>query len=117
MGDLLSIGVQIDEVGRMRAYLTDQHSERMTLILHGEYSLKVMCLVEQNYRWEKKTFVPEAEGRPAVQQHTAIETVLNMTPENKEHFQSEKEAIFLLLTGIGDEIYSTVDACNTANEM
>ncbi|GJT47062.1 hypothetical protein Tco_0955777 [Tanacetum coccineum] len=43
--------------------------------------------------------VPEAEGRPAVQQHTAIETVLNMTPENKEHFQSEKEAIFLLLTG------------------
>ncbi|GKE65506.1 hypothetical protein Tco_1519667 [Tanacetum coccineum] len=61
--------------------------------------------------------VPEAEGRPAVQQHTAIETVLNMTPENKEHFQSKKEAIFLLLTGIGDEIYSTVDACNTANEM
>ncbi|GJX29624.1 hypothetical protein Tco_0237703 [Tanacetum coccineum] len=41
--------------------------------------------------------VPEAEGRPAVQQHTTIETVLNMTPENKEHFQSEKEAIFLLL--------------------
>ncbi|GJT33799.1 hypothetical protein Tco_0924218 [Tanacetum coccineum] len=39
-----------------------------------------------------------AEGRPAVQQHTTIETVLNMTPENKEHFQSEKEAIFLLLT-------------------
>ncbi|GJZ76191.1 retrovirus-related pol polyprotein from transposon TNT 1-94 [Tanacetum coccineum] len=28
-----------------------------------------------------------------------------------------EEAIFLLLTGIGDEIYSTVDACNTANEM
>ncbi|GJV73474.1 hypothetical protein Tco_1493469 [Tanacetum coccineum] len=61
--------------------------------------------------------VAAAEGRPAVQQHTAIETVLNMTPENKEHFQSEKEAIFLLLTGIGDEIYSTVDACHTANEM
>ncbi|GJZ16506.1 hypothetical protein Tco_0552183 [Tanacetum coccineum] len=40
--------------------------------------------------------VPAAEGRPAVQQHTAIETVLNMTLENKEHFQSEKEAIFLL---------------------
>ncbi|GJV50114.1 putative reverse transcriptase domain-containing protein, partial [Tanacetum coccineum] len=32
-------------------------------------------------------------------------------------FQAENEAIFLLLTGIGDEIYSTVDACNTANEM
>ncbi|GKB32065.1 hypothetical protein Tco_0871466, partial [Tanacetum coccineum] len=40
-----------------------------------------------------------------------------MTPENKEHFLSEKEAIFLLLTGIEDDIYSTVDACKTANEM
>ncbi|GKB04351.1 hypothetical protein Tco_0832494 [Tanacetum coccineum] len=28
-----------------------------------------------------------------------------------------EEAIFLLLTGIGDDIYSTVDACKTANEM
>ncbi|GJV63666.1 hypothetical protein Tco_1474494 [Tanacetum coccineum] len=61
--------------------------------------------------------VAATEGVLAVQQHTTIETVLNMTPENKEHFLSEKEAIFLLLTGIGDEIYSTVDACKTANEM
>ncbi|GKG37422.1 hypothetical protein Tco_0447595, partial [Tanacetum coccineum] len=54
---------------------------------------------------------------PEVPQHDEAETVLNMTPENKEHFMSEKEAIFLLLTGIGDEIYSIVDACKTANEM
>ncbi|GJR35374.1 hypothetical protein Tco_1211058 [Tanacetum coccineum] len=47
----------------------------------------------------------------------AVETLLNMSPENKAHYQSEKEAIHLLLTGIGDEIYSTVDACKTAHEM
>ncbi|GJX65910.1 hypothetical protein Tco_0300253 [Tanacetum coccineum] len=35
----------------------------------------------------------------------------------EEHYQSEKEAIHLLLTGIGDEIYSTVDACKTARDM
>ncbi|GKC94041.1 hypothetical protein Tco_1159483, partial [Tanacetum coccineum] len=46
--------------------------------------------------------VAATEGNPAIQQHTTIETVLNMTPKNKEHFLSEKEAIFLLLTGIGD---------------
>ncbi|GJS38975.1 hypothetical protein Tco_0564018 [Tanacetum coccineum] len=40
-----------------------------------------------------------------------------MLEENKLYFKAEKEAIFLLLTGIGDEIYSTVDACNTANEI
>ncbi|GJV04085.1 retrovirus-related pol polyprotein from transposon TNT 1-94 [Tanacetum coccineum] len=61
--------------------------------------------------------IAATEGNPAIQQHTTIEKVLNMTLENKEHFLSEKEAIFLLLTGIGDDIYSTVDACKTANEM
>ncbi|GJS07130.1 retrovirus-related pol polyprotein from transposon TNT 1-94 [Tanacetum coccineum] len=61
--------------------------------------------------------VAATEGNPAIQQHTTIETVLNMTPENKEHFLSEKEAIFLLLTSIGDDIYSTVDACKIANEI
>nr|GEW05881.1 hypothetical protein [Tanacetum cinerariifolium] len=42
---------------------------------------------------------------------------MNMSPANKAHFESEKEAIHLILTGIGDEIYSTVDACQTAQEM
>nr|GEZ16478.1 hypothetical protein [Tanacetum cinerariifolium] len=30
---------------------------------------------------------------------------------------SEKEAIHMILTGFGDEIYSTIDACQTAQEM
>ncbi|GJU91052.1 hypothetical protein Tco_1303475 [Tanacetum coccineum] len=34
-----------------------------------------------------------------------------------ESLESEKEAIHLILIGIGDEIYSTVDACKTAQEM
>nr|GEZ66356.1 hypothetical protein [Tanacetum cinerariifolium] len=40
-----------------------------------------------------------------------------MSPENKAHFLAEKEAIHLILTGIGDDIYSTVDACQTAQKM
>ncbi|GJY62164.1 hypothetical protein Tco_0462821 [Tanacetum coccineum] len=40
-----------------------------------------------------------------------------MSPENKAHYESEKEAIHLLLTGIGDKIYLTVDACKTSHEM
>nr|GEZ16450.1 hypothetical protein [Tanacetum cinerariifolium] len=40
-----------------------------------------------------------------------------MSLENKAHFKSEKKAIHLLLTGIRDEIYSTVDVCKTAHEM
>ncbi|GKD42861.1 hypothetical protein Tco_1267506 [Tanacetum coccineum] len=40
-----------------------------------------------------------------------------MSPANKAHFESEKEVIHMILTRIGDEIYSTVDACNTAHKM
>ncbi|GJX71864.1 hypothetical protein Tco_0309035 [Tanacetum coccineum] len=40
-----------------------------------------------------------------------------MSPKNKEHYQSEKEEIHFLFTGIWDEIYSTVDACKIAHDM
>ncbi|GKB68270.1 integrase, catalytic region, zinc finger, CCHC-type containing protein [Tanacetum coccineum] len=61
--------------------------------------------------------VPATEDSLPVPEQTTVETVMNMTPENRAHFESEKEAIHLILTGIGDEIYSTVDACQTAQEM
>nr|GFA44197.1 hypothetical protein [Tanacetum cinerariifolium] len=53
----------------------------------------------------------------AVLEHTTVDTPMNMSPENKAHFLAEKEAIHLILTGIRDVIYSTVDACQTAQEM
>nr|GEW29588.1 hypothetical protein [Tanacetum cinerariifolium] len=53
----------------------------------------------------------------AVPEYTTVETPMNMSPENKAHFLAEKEAIHLILTEIGDEIYSTVDTCQTAQEM
>ncbi|GJU98440.1 ribulose-1,5-bisphosphate carboxylase/oxygenase large subunit, chloroplastic [Tanacetum coccineum] len=61
--------------------------------------------------------VPATENSPAIPEQTTVETVLNMSLANKAHFKSEKEVIHLILTGIGDEIYSTVDACQTAHEM
>ncbi|GJU12401.1 hypothetical protein Tco_1134797 [Tanacetum coccineum] len=61
--------------------------------------------------------VPATKDFPAVPEQTKVKTVMNMTPENRAHFESKKEAIHLILTGIGDEIYSTVDACKTAQEM
>ncbi|GJV06548.1 retrovirus-related pol polyprotein from transposon TNT 1-94 [Tanacetum coccineum] len=64
-----------------------------------------------------KSPVPTTDDSPAVPERTTIETILNMSPENKEHCQSEKEAIHLLLTGIGDEIYSTVNACKTSHDI
>nr|GEY83860.1 retrovirus-related Pol polyprotein from transposon TNT 1-94 [Tanacetum cinerariifolium] len=53
----------------------------------------------------------------AIPEHITVETPMNMSLANKAHFEAEKEAIHLILTGIRDEIYLTVDACQTAQEM
>nr|GEU45854.1 hypothetical protein [Tanacetum cinerariifolium] len=61
--------------------------------------------------------VDATDDSAAIPEHTTVETPMNMSQENKAHFKAEKEAIHLILTGIRDEIYSTVDACQTAQEM
>nr|GEU52826.1 hypothetical protein [Tanacetum cinerariifolium] len=61
--------------------------------------------------------VDATDDSPAIPEHTTVETPMNMSPENKAHFEAKKETIHMILTGIGDEIYSTVDACQTAQEM
>nr|GFA49946.1 hypothetical protein [Tanacetum cinerariifolium] len=61
--------------------------------------------------------VEATDDSPAVPEHTTVKTPTNMSPENKAHSLAEKEVIHLILTGIGDDIYSTVDAFQTAQEM
>nr|GEZ31556.1 hypothetical protein [Tanacetum cinerariifolium] len=61
--------------------------------------------------------VEATDNSIAVAEHTTLETPSNMSLENKAHFLAEKEAIHLILTGIGDDIYSTVNACQTTQEM
>ncbi|GKE28421.1 retrovirus-related pol polyprotein from transposon TNT 1-94, partial [Tanacetum coccineum] len=55
-----------------------------------------------------RSSVPATKNSLAVLEHTTVETILNMSPANKAHFESEKEVIHMILTGIGDEIYSIV---------
>nr|GEX16763.1 hypothetical protein [Tanacetum cinerariifolium] len=76
-------------------------------ILEGPYTPSTVIIL----------VVPTTYDSPKVLEQTTVKTILNMSLENKEHYQSVKEAIHLLLTGIGDEIYSTVAACKTAYEI
>nr|GEW65212.1 hypothetical protein [Tanacetum cinerariifolium] len=48
--------------------------------------------------------------------HGSYDTLIQDQRE-QSLFSIKKEAIHLILTGIGDEIYSIVDACQTAQEM
>nr|GEV05191.1 hypothetical protein [Tanacetum cinerariifolium] len=61
--------------------------------------------------------VAATDDSPAIPEHITVETPMNMSPANKAHFEAEKEVMHLILTGIRDEIYSTVDACQTTQEM
>nr|GEX04548.1 uncharacterized mitochondrial protein AtMg00810-like [Tanacetum cinerariifolium] len=42
--------------------------------------------------------VPVIDNAPVVPERRTVETILNMSPENKAYFESKKEAIHLLLT-------------------
>ncbi|GJT80956.1 hypothetical protein Tco_1055298 [Tanacetum coccineum] len=77
------------------------------------------CILEGPYQPTTVTIlvVPATADSLVVPERTTVETILTMSLENKAHYESEKEAMHLLLTGIGDEIYSTVDACKTAHKM
>nr|GEV62084.1 hypothetical protein [Tanacetum cinerariifolium] len=66
-----------------------------------------------SFNWESYA----TDDSPAIPEHTIVETPMNMSPKNKAHFESDQEAFHQILTGIGDEIYSTVDAFQTAQEM
>nr|GEU89433.1 putative reverse transcriptase domain-containing protein [Tanacetum cinerariifolium] len=77
------------------------------------------CILEGSYAPSTIIIpaVPAIDDSTEVPERTAVETLLNMSTENKDNYQSKKEAIHFLLTGIRDEIYSTVDACKRAHDM
>ncbi|GKD74615.1 hypothetical protein Tco_1332897, partial [Tanacetum coccineum] len=60
---------------------------------------------------------PAIETDPSVPGHTILETYENTLPENHAYTDAEAKAINTILSGIGDDIYSTIDACTTAKEM
>ncbi|GKB01919.1 hypothetical protein Tco_0829963 [Tanacetum coccineum] len=77
------------------------------------------CILEGLYKISTVTIPSQhaIDDSPAVEKQTVLETLSNMSSENKAHYDAEKEAIHLILTGIKVEFYSTVDACKTAHEM
>nr|GEU97469.1 hypothetical protein [Tanacetum cinerariifolium] len=60
---------------------------------------------------------PVTDDSPVVEEQTVLETLSNMSSKNKAHYDAEKEAIYLILTRIRDEIYLNVDACKIVYEI
>ncbi|GJU09170.1 hypothetical protein Tco_1125600 [Tanacetum coccineum] len=68
------------------------------------------------YQWAKKT-VPVAEGSSETTTERYMENYKNVLQDIRDQLNAEAEAVQIILTGIDNDIYSTVDACPNACEM
>ncbi|GJZ29515.1 retrovirus-related pol polyprotein from transposon TNT 1-94 [Tanacetum coccineum] len=59
---------------------------------------------------------PTTDDSPTIPEHTVPETLVNISKENKAHLNADKEAIHLLLTGIGMK-YTQPSLANSLHEM
>nr|GEY84892.1 hypothetical protein [Tanacetum cinerariifolium] len=76
------------------------------------------CLTNPPYElvWKEK-FVLDSEGNPTTTTERVFETYKNVTQDIRDQLYAEAEAVQIILTGIDNDIYSTVDACPNACEM
>ncbi|GKA73456.1 hypothetical protein Tco_0779758 [Tanacetum coccineum] len=76
------------------------------------------CLQNRPYmfKWTEKT-VPVAEGSSETTTEWYMENYKNVSQDIRDQLNAEAEAVQIILTGIDNNIYSTVDACPNACEM
>nr|GEY02387.1 hypothetical protein [Tanacetum cinerariifolium] len=65
-------------------------------------------------QWQSRQ--PAIDESPEVPERIIVET-FSISLLKKAYYDAEKEAIHILLNRIGDEIYSTIDACKIAHDM
>nr|GEX07331.1 hypothetical protein [Tanacetum cinerariifolium] len=61
------------------------------------------------FSWKEKA-VLDSEGNPTTATERVFETYKNVKQEIKNQLNAEAEAVQIILTGIDNDIYSTVDA-------
>ncbi|GJV57853.1 hypothetical protein Tco_1458858 [Tanacetum coccineum] len=61
------------------------------------------CILDGPYKFSNIIILgqPATDESPEVPERTTLETFSNLSPENKAHYEEEKEAIHLILTRIG----------------
>nr|GEW96134.1 hypothetical protein [Tanacetum cinerariifolium] len=76
------------------------------------------CLENPPYQLDWTNIkVPVSEGSPITTTKRIRETYKNVSQDIRDQMNAEAEAIQIILTGIDNDIYSTVDACSNASEQ
>nr|GEY14026.1 hypothetical protein [Tanacetum cinerariifolium] len=83
-----------------------------------DHELIHYCLKNPPYKftWEDKE-VLIYKGSPVIRTETYMETYKTVSQDIRDQLNAEAEAVQIILTGIDNDIYSTVDACPNACEM
>ncbi|GKE28708.1 hypothetical protein Tco_1444092 [Tanacetum coccineum] len=68
------------------------------------------------FKWTEKT-VPVAEGSSETTTEGYIENYKNVSQDIWDQLNAEAEVVQIILTGIDNDIYSTVDSCPNACEI
>nr|GFC69833.1 hypothetical protein [Tanacetum cinerariifolium] len=76
------------------------------------------CLTNPPYElgWKEKHIL-DAEGNTTNSNEKEFETYQNVKQEIRDQLNAKAEVVQIILTGIDNDIYSTVDACPNACEM
>nr|GEZ72746.1 hypothetical protein [Tanacetum cinerariifolium] len=82
------------------------------------HELIYYCLTNPPYElgWKEK-FVLDYEGNLTTTTKKVFETYKNVTQDIRDQLNAKAETVQIILTGIDNDIYSTVDACPNACEM
>nr|GEY86374.1 hypothetical protein [Tanacetum cinerariifolium] len=76
------------------------------------------CLENPPYKLDwQDVAVPVSEGSPITTTERIRETYKNVSQDKRDQLNAEAEVVQIILTGIDNDIYSTVDACPNACEI
>ncbi|GJZ35391.1 hypothetical protein Tco_0581208 [Tanacetum coccineum] len=85
-------------------------------------NLIYLCLMNPTYKYKYKTSdptpaTPGNDGTPQQPREEVMETYATISEDIHKWITTEAEVVQIILTGTGNDIYSTVDACPNAIEM
>ncbi|GJY88962.1 hypothetical protein Tco_0503590, partial [Tanacetum coccineum] len=97
--------------------LSHRNSKAFKVINIFEIPMEIFpCFYREDIRFLDVPF-PVAEGSSETTTERYMENYKNVSQDIRDQLNAEAEAVQIILTGIDNDIYSTIDACPNACEM
>ncbi|GKE99848.1 hypothetical protein Tco_0023199 [Tanacetum coccineum] len=105
---MLAPGNYVQWKSRIKRYIDTKRNNELIHYCHQSRSYK--------FEWTEK-IVPVAEGSSETTTDGYMENYKNVSQDIRDQLNAKHESIQIILIGINNDIYSTVDACPNACEI